>query len=119
MRYQRDYETTESYLDIVNCTRHNVNIMDGIGNVTKVIIPSGRVPRLRPKTECVGSCNGVRLTRTKYGAAVGIPPEIPGVIYIVSAIIAKGLPNRKDFVIPNELVRDSGTVMGCKSLGFM
>ena len=93
--------------------------MDGVGNVTKIITPSGRLPRLRPKTENVGTCQGVRLTRTRYGAAVSIPPEIPGVVYIVSVIIAKGLPERKDFVIPNELVRDGRAVIGCRSLGFV
>ena len=107
------------YRDIINCTTHDVTIMDSKGEVVTVIPPSGILPRLSPKTICVGTCQGIRLTKTQYGKSTGMPPEIPGTLYIVSAVLAKGFPQRKDLVIPNELVRNQRTVLGCKSLGFV
>lgn len=36
--------------------------------------------------------------------------------YIVSRMVANALPNRKDLLVPNELVRDDqGNIIGCRS----
>lgn len=56
------------------------------------------------------------LVRRKFGAVSGLPDPKDGVAYIVSQIIADALPERRDLLVPADVVRGAdGQVIGCKS----
>ena len=58
----------------------------------------------------------VPLTKTNYGST-DLPEEKKDVYYIVSALVKNAFPERKDLLIPNEIVRDEHyNVLGCRSL---
>ena len=105
---------------IKNYTPHDINI---VGEDGKVIItfPSEGQVRLSQTTEQVGSveCDGVKIpiTKTVFGEAEGLPPREEGTIYIVSSLTAQAYPERDDFFIVDQCVRDEkGKIIGCRSL---
>ena len=58
----------------------------------------------------------IPLTRTIYRGS-DLPPYEDGTYYIVSAIFCQAFPDRKDFLIVNETIRnEKGEITGCKSL---
>ena len=60
----------------------------------------------------------IELIQVTSGEIVGLPEPKDGVFYIVSRLVAEASPKRDDLVFPFGLVRDeSGTVIGCRSLG--
>ena len=59
----------------------------------------------------------VPLSRTSFGGAEQLPPKKEDTIYIVSSMVCQACPDRPDFYIPNETVRDDeGRIIGCRSL---
>lgn len=63
-----------------------------------------------------GDFTRIPLTITKMGAG-NLPPKKEGQYYIVSRTVQEAYPERDDFVIPNETVRDKeGKIVGCRSL---
>ena len=47
-----------------------------------------------------------------------LPDPVPGVLLIVSRMVAEHTAGRDDLVFPDDLVRDeSGAVTGCRRLG--
>lgn len=102
---------------IINKTPHEVKVVNEEGETLKVF-PSDGTIRLSMKTVEVGEVGGIRLTKTQYGEPEGLPEEVDGVYYIVSAMIKAACPDRKDLLVPAEQVRDeAGRIVGCKSLG--
>lgn len=113
-------------MEIRNMTPHAVTVLDNNNKTIEVIAPSGMTIRLAQETEVVGSLAGIPLTQTKYGAPLvvseertsALPAVEEGVYYLVSAMIKNALPERTDFLVPAEQVRDeAGRVIGCRSLG--
>lgn len=103
---------------LINLTPHPVTVVDGQGTTLKVIYPSGRVVRLSQHTESVGTIDGVPISKTVYGSPEGLPEFEAGVYYVVSQLVKGALPNRRDLLVPAEIVRDSNNnIVGCKSLG--
>jgi len=99
---------------IINMTPHPINIL---GEKEKTLKPVGLV-RLTATTERVGDVNGIPLTKTIFGEPEGLPKERDGVFYIVSQMVKSALPERRDLLVPAEVVRDEkGRIIGCKSLG--
>lgn len=100
-------------LQLVNCTPHAINIIDG-----PTIPPSGIVARVKATTVKVGDINGIPVTATMFGEVENLPEPEFGTIYIVSSLVAQARPDRDDLFIPNESVRDDqGRIIGCRSLG--
>jgi len=94
-------------------TPHAINIIDG-----PTLPPSGRTIRLKMETAPAGEVDGIPLTRTVYGKAEGLPEVEPGTYYVVSSMVKAVYPERRDFLVPAEMVRDKdGRVVGCRSLG--
>jgi len=61
----------------------------------------------------------VPTSRNVYGGVSGLPDPAPGVVYIVSLMVANACPNRVDLAIVNETVRNaSGQIIGAQSLSF-
>lgn len=114
---------------ITNMTPHAIHV-HGTNDIVE-FPPSGSTIRLKTETAFVKWVEpydaGIAITTTKYGEPVVIDangnesqlrPEIEGDYLIVSQLVKSALPERKDLLVPAELIRDeSGRIVGCKSLG--
>ena len=104
---------------LINTTPHDITI-HGMNDQVLVVPRSDFTVRLEESREEVGTLvvDGVRVPvyRHTYGAA-NLPERRPGVIYIVSAMVAEAYPDREDFLVPGRAVRDQeGKVVGCQGL---
>ena len=100
---------------IVNMTPHTVNMVSEDGTKIADFVSEGEI-RLTQESKQIGTINGVPLTQTFFGDVQGLPEEKEGTFYIVSRLVLTACPNRKDLLVPNDIVRDSqGRVIGCKS----
>ena len=104
-------------MEIKNFTPHEVNIFTS----ECVKFASVGSVRLSQNTEAVGNINFgkdlIRITKTMFGKTIGLPERKKDTIYIVSNLVCQANPDRDDFYIPNESVRDKkGRIIGCKSL---
>lgn len=105
---------------IINLTPHPINVVDKYGKVIMTFPPSGLVARCDVDLELdkVLEIDGVEIPiyRTTFGEVSNLPREEPDTFYIVSAAVAKAEIERRDLLIPNDLLRDkSGTIIGCHS----
>ena len=101
-------------LQIVNLTPHCVSIIrDGFETIDLQSV--GNI-RLSQSTENVGMLGNIPLSKTTFGST-DLPEDNPQKILIVSALVCRAFPLRKDLYIPNEIIRDkNGGIIGCKSL---
>lgn len=118
------YKVTCNYLiyklskkmTFVNCTPHPINLI-GENNVITTLPKGEIIPRLSQSTKIVDVVEGVSITETIFGETKDLPDFEEGVFWIVSRLVLSANPERKDLLVPNELVRDSeGNIVGCKSL---
>jgi len=109
---------------IINYTPHNVVLLDGKGNVIHTFKPARKPIRMKTGVKTLAKFNDVPVKQVTFGEAYlpqanGKDPtskEYKGRYYIVSALVATRYPERKDFLMPHDLVRDKkGVVLGCKS----
>ena len=102
--------------EIVNLTKHALNIHDKSGGVVTVP-PSGVEARVSSETTIVGQVNDIAVSFAKFGKVTGLPPEKEGTVYVVSGMVLTAVPNRHDVFAPGQLVRDdAGRPIGCKGL---
>lgn len=110
---------------LINCTMHDVILMDKDNNVITVIAPSGIVPRCKEQTEhiydlYVGGLPelvSIPVNRKFFSEVEGLPPREAGTCYIVSALVANAAPEREDLLVPDDTVRDEkGRIIGCRAL---
>ncbi len=98
-------------------TPHEIVLCDKDGKVIKTF-PSAGLVRLKTTTESAGEVAGVPLTRTVFGEPEGLPEPQDYQWYIVSQLVKSALPNRRDLLVPAEMVRDGeGKILGCQSFG--
>jgi hypothetical protein len=98
-------------MGIVNLTPHAVVVIDG-----PIFQPSGTVARVSTSCVEVGSIDGVVLVSTQFGEVEGLPEPQKGIRFIVSRVVLAACPNRRDLMVPNELVRDDqGRPIGCRN----
>lgn len=95
---------------ILNYTPHKIDIV-GFDP-----IPSDGEARVSESITIVDTINGINVISKNLGVVVGLPEESDDIVYIVSLMVSQALPNRKDLLIPGELIRDKGVVVGCKNL---
>ena len=123
---------------LINLTPHTIRIMDG--DLLLEIASSGNA-RVQSAPETVGTIGpGLPLVRVVYGEVTGLPAEDEGCAgcgssepnafceachsghvvparYIVSRAVAAACPDRRDLLVPYDLVRDaSGQILGCRAL---
>lgn len=104
--------------EILNLTPHPLTLVGEDGTLT--VPASGQVARLAvTRTACAPvTFDGVTLpvSRPTMGDIVGLPAPAPGVILVVSALVAEAA-GRADVMSPGELLRDTtGAVIGARGL---
>lgn len=105
-------------MPVINMTPHAVKLLDDDGQPMVVYPTSGCTVRLSCRTVYVGKTDdGVPLTKTIYGEPLGLPNEVDGVFYIVSQLVKTACPERGDLLVPAQVVRENGRILGCRSLG--
>ncbi len=124
VRDRVDHNTGEVIVEVelVNCTPHAVTLE--IGDKEVVIQPSGIVPRVEMDKKVVGKMptqfGAITLIRSKAGIVKDLPPELSGVMYIVSALVAIHAPkHRRDLVIVDDLQKNGGAVMCARALAWV
>lgn len=105
-------------MKLINLTPHPLTLVGDNGTLT--VPPSGQITRLAvTRTACAPvTVEGVTLTvsRPTLGEIVGLPANQPGVILVVSALVAE-VADRADVMSPGELLRDgNGAVVGARGL---
>lgn len=107
-------------MNIINCTPHAITIHAENGDII-TLPPSGAVPRLAVTRDARSPLTlpdgvAVAVVRPTLGALTGLPDAVPGVVLIVSALVADAV-RRADVMSPGELVRNSsGVITGCRGL---
>lgn len=106
---------------IINLTPHAIHILGKEGEVLRTYPSQGAIRLAQQTINLEPAEDGTPLTKTQYldGA---LPEPQEGTIYIVSLPVAQYAltKGRKDFVVPNDLVRDDeGRIIGCKNLAFI
>jgi hypothetical protein len=109
-------------LNIVNLTPHDLNLMpQGPDGPVVTIPPSGQVARcavdrVQVDTVTVGGIS-VPVNETWFGEVYDLPDPQPDTIFVVSALVAQAVPERKDVYITDDAVRDEqGRIIGCRAL---
>lgn len=101
--------------NLVNLTPHAINII--FGNETKTVEPSGTIARVSMTQELINTIDGIPVYRNTYGKPEGLPEPEENTYYIVSALLAQAVPERKDVLITSNPIRDpEGRIIGCGAL---
>jgi len=110
-------------MNIVNLTPHALNLMPaGPTGPVVTIPPSGQVARCfttRVQVDTI-TVNGISVpvNQTRFWEVFDLPDPQPDTIYIVSAVGARAVPNRRDVFIVDDAVRDEqGRIIGARALG--
>ncbi|MBW6469635.1 MAG: hypothetical protein K0A90_00255 [Methanosarcinaceae archaeon] len=102
-------------LKIRNMTPHDVGVIDKTTNKVVINYLSEGSIRLTEEREFLYTVNGVSVYSKTFGSAE-IPEKVKDTMYIVSLAVGQAYPERTDFLIPDQLVRDEkGVVLGCTS----
>ena len=109
-------------LSLRNLTPHPIVLFDTDG-VPVTLAPQGPVPRVTltrwtlPPIETVHG--RLARSRTARGTTVSdLPGPRPGVLLVVSRLVAETAAQRTDLVFPDDAVRDrQGRVVGARTLG--
>ena len=105
---------------LVNLTDHPVMVYDERGDKIILEIPaSGIIARCEMTKNYLYDVQGVPVYETSFGAVTGVPPYKFGIKYIVSNVVAQALPGRKDILLPNDIVKRRGVIVGCKSFAMI
>jgi hypothetical protein len=112
-------ETSKGVMEVVNCTPHDLKIITRDGVIT--VERSGILPRVQMTKKVVDMLQTdegrIPVIESCTGEVVDLPPELPGIRYIVSALVAMRAPHRDDLLIVEDTVRDErGNVQGCRAL---
>lgn len=105
-------------MKVVNLTPHPLTL---VGNNGTLNVPaSGQIARLAVTRQMLApvTVDGVELpvNHPALGDIVGLPDPQPGVLLVVSALVAEAA-ERLDVMSPGELLRDeNGVIIGAKGL---
>jgi len=110
--------TPPTFSIIFNYTPHKVVVIDDNNNVIKEFVSEGQI-RLSEQRTSRDIINGIPINEKSYGSSE-LPPIKEDTYYIVSSLIALSYPDRADFLVPDQIVRDDkGNIIGCRSLSFI
>ncbi len=102
-----------------NLTPHPVHLQAPDG-AEVTIPPEGVVPRVRETSAPAGAVDvegtAIPVVSVRRVGVVGLPEPEPGVLLIVSSLVAEAA-GRDDLVVPYDLIRDDqGRVVGARAL---
>lgn len=109
-------------MKLVNLTPHDVVIMDDdiVRLVVKPTDPPARVDEYLSNEDSIiydhVVINTYDLVYYLDEDNITLPEPQTDTLYIVSALVAQAFPNRNDLVVPYDLVRKDGRILGCKAL---
>lgn len=102
---------------IINKVPHPVYILDSEDRIITTFPKSNGMIRLEEVSKPVGTLDGIPICSTTWGDTQDVPEVVPGVYYIVSQLVKNALPDRPDFLVPKDVVRDeNGNIIGCRAL---
>ncbi len=103
---------------IHNKTPHDVVILTEDGREIKRLKAGKGAVRLGADVKKVGNIGRVPITKTTFKEAQGLPSYQEGIYYVVSQLVKTSLPQRKDLLVPAQILRDEKKrIIGCMSLG--
>ena len=103
--------------NLINCTPHAVTIVNNENKIVLFLEKGTIVPRLTQTSKVVGEILGIPITSTVFGDTIDLPDPVDGTYYVVSRLVLSANPDRKDLLVPNDVVRDEkGNIIGCRSL---
>lgn len=103
---------------IINTTSKNINILDNNNNIIESFKPSEDfIVQINKKIRYVGSLNNIPIIET-LSEVIGLPKyDQIDVWYIVDDNIKSISPDRKQWLIPSNEVKDiNGNIIGYRSL---
>jgi len=108
-------------LKIINLTPNTLRIYDRAGDLVETVYPSGVVARAAVTRIPAGKVGAIELYETIYSLPSVIGQPAPGEVYVVSSIYlqsvrAYGKDDTGLYVPGEELVTDTGHVIGCVGL---
>jgi hypothetical protein len=86
-------------MTLVNLTPHPINLLSEEGEALE--LQSSGVARIAMTAHQAGYIARYRLAFLKPGDIDGLPAPLPGVVYVVSALVAQAVPERADVVSPD------------------
>lgn len=86
-------------MQILNLTPHAIAVQLPDGS-RQTFAPAGAPARVSSSSADAGDVAGIPLRATAWGDIVGLPAPAPGVVYVVSALVA-GRALRPDVVSPD------------------
>lgn len=103
----------------VNLTPHAVTLCHPDGTPFLTTPPSPVPARCAASETLVATVpagrDSVEVVRAVFGATEGLPAKEPGVLLIVSRLVAEANRDRADLVVPHDTVRDAqGRIVGCR-----
>lgn len=104
---------------IINLTSFDVNILGGVdGRIVRTYPKSGITVRLKERTSFEEQLNdGTIIVKTVFKEPENLPEYKEGVYYIVSQLIKSTLHDRKDLLVPADVMCDeNGNIVGCYAL---
>lgn len=113
------------YFSIKNMTPHPVNVCDKDGNQIFYVDPCGEIARIDcevGESKIIKMTNGknvfsVPVSRLKYGKCEQLPEEGSEGYIIVSALVKRSHPRRKDLLVPMDFIKEGKDIKGCVVLG--
>lgn len=108
---------------LINLTAKSISVFATDGKTTLVTVPpSGAIAHVSVFRVETGMLRrdpmaGIPVFIERYGAIKGLPAPQVGKIYLVSEMVRKAAPSRRDVLSPGELIRDAnGHPVGCRGL---
>ena len=105
---------------LINLTPHEIHVLRGRARVTLPTAGSALwldVELTESDDVILGELT-IPIFEVTVRGIEQLPELIEGTLYVVSRLVAESYPDRRDFIFPNELVRDAnGSVIGCASFG--
>lgn len=104
---------------LVNLTPHPIVLHLADGRIVE--IPPMREPvRLQEfvskvEKETIEGIGEIEIREKEFGEG-NLPEPEPNTLFIVSLVVAQAYPNRRDFVVVDETIRDEkGRIIGCRA----
>lgn len=108
---------------LINLTPHDINLINDQGECYLTIPPTSPPARCEEKytqsyKPMIVDDNYIEHGYLSYSSVYDLPERNldQETYYIVSVLVAQQQPLRPDLLVPADLVRESGRIIGCKKL---